>query len=97
MTKQQYKEFIRLQKKQAKPCDKLTHLLINYRSHNSLIYPPEFTKIMKEIRKGQKLFNSGGLWSFYQLQGNNWRQPSFSYSYYGNTSITFGDHETKPT
>lgn len=78
MNKQQYKAIVRAQKQQRKPAKKLIHLLINYRSHNYARYPNQFTEIAKDIKRGSKLFDCDGLWYFYQLEGDKWRQPDFN-------------------
>jgi len=78
MTKDQYKTVIRAQKKSAKPAPKLIHLIINHRSHQNVRYPKDFIHIAREIKKGAKLFDYDGLWYFYQLEGDKWRQPNFT-------------------
>lgn len=80
MTKEQYKAVVRAQREAAKPAKKLIHLLINFRSHNWERYPKQFTEVLKCIKKGEEIFDSGGLWYFYQLEGDNWRQPRFPYA-----------------
>ena len=77
MEKKQYKAVIRAQKEAAKPAKKLIHLLINYRSHNYGRYPKDFIAIVRMIKSGSKLFDSDGLWYFFQLEGDRWRQPNF--------------------
>lgn len=77
MKKEQYRAVIRSQKEAAKPAKKLIHLIINFRSWRHERYPKDFVQIARQIKKGSKLFDCDGLWYFFQLEGNNWRQPNF--------------------
>ena len=81
MKKEQYKLVIRSQKEAAKPAKKLIHLIINFRSHQHERYPKDFIHIVRQIKKGSKLFDCDGLWYFFQLEGNKWRQPNFDTRY----------------
>lgn len=81
MEKKQYKAVVRAQKEAAKPPKKLIHLIINFRSHRHERYPKDFIQIARMIKKGSKLFDYDALWYFFQLEGNNWRQPNFDTRY----------------
>jgi hypothetical protein len=78
MEKEQYRAVIRAQKEAKKPAKKLIHLIINYRSHTYVRYPYKFIEIARHIKTGSKLFDCDGLWYFFQLEGDRWRQPNFS-------------------
>lgn len=78
MRKEQYRAVVRAQKKAGRPAAKLIHLMINFRSHTHVRYPHKFTEIVRHIKSGAKLFDCDGLWYFFQLEGDNWRQPNFS-------------------
>jgi len=78
MEKEQYRAVVRAQKKAGKPAKKLIHLIINYRSHNYVRYPKDFIEIARHIKNKSKLFDCDGLWYFFQLEGDRWRQPNFS-------------------
>jgi hypothetical protein len=79
MTKEQYRAIIRAQKEAQKPAKKLIHLIINYRSHAYVRYPQKFIEIARLIKTGSKLFDYDGLWYFFQLEGDRWRQPNFNH------------------
>jgi hypothetical protein len=75
--KKQYRAVIRAQKEAAKPPSKLIHLLINYRSHNFVRYPPKFIETAKQIKAGRLLFDYSALSYFISIEGDRWRQPKF--------------------
>ena len=79
MNKKQYRAVVVAQKEQNAYRGKLIHLLINYRSFGRRIYPYGFKDFLRQIKKGQKLFDGDGLWYFYQLEGRIWNQPNFKY------------------
>jgi hypothetical protein len=79
MNKKQYRAVVVAQKEQSVYRGKLIHLLINYRSFGRRAYPYGFKDILRQIKKGQKLFDGDGLWYFYQLEGRIWNQPNFKY------------------
>ena len=76
MTKEHYKIAIRSQKRLQRRPTKLIHLLINFRSHNYERYPPDFTGVMRECKRGSKLLDYAGLWLFLATEGNRWNVPS---------------------
>lgn len=78
MTRKQYRAIVVAQKEaMSLSKTKLIHRIINFRSHNYVRYPERFTEIAKQLKSKSILFDYGGLWYFFQLEGNNWGQPNF--------------------
>lgn len=90
MNKKQYRAIVRAQKRQNKPCGKLIHLLINYRSHidwNEL-YPYGLLDTMRKVKRGEWVFDGMALSVvLHEFNGREHgyflRQPSFKTHYLG--------------
>ena len=82
MKRSQYRAIVVAQKKQQNPPKKLIHLLINFRTQNWTRYPQGFTDMMRDIKRGSKVWDYDALYYFIQSQGTCCHQPLFNHPQY---------------
>ena len=77
MNRKKYRGIVVAQKKQQNPPKKLIHLLINFRTQNWTRYPQGFTDMMRDVKRGAKLWNYDALYYFVYSEGTRYSQPFF--------------------
>lgn len=76
MTRDQYRRIVIDQKKQRRPCTKIIHLLINFRSRCPERYPYGMVQVLKWAKDTTRNLNDV-LPEFYNMEGCGYSQPLF--------------------
>lgn len=76
MTRDQYRNIVIAQKRQRRPCTKIIHLLINFRTRYPERYPYGIVQELKRVKNTTRNLNDA-LPELYDIDGYGYSRPLF--------------------